>query len=63
MFAVAGQNEPLTQFHAAVTAGISAIPKADQAPDWQHLWDGISPQDQILSHAEQQPALPALPEQ
>lgn len=44
---VAGQDETLTQFHAAVTPGISAILNAAQAPGWQHLWDGISPQDQI----------------
>lgn len=60
---MAGQNETLTQFHAAVTAGISAILNAAQAPGWQHLWDGINPQDQIVFCTEQQPSSPAPPGQ
>lgn len=53
---MAGQNETLTQFHAAVTAGISAILNAAQAPGWQHLWNGINPQDQIVFCTKQQPS-------
>ena len=45
---LAGQNETLTHFHAAVTPVTSAVLKAVQARGWQHLWDGISPQDQIV---------------
>lgn len=45
---LAGENETLTHFHAAVAPVISAVLKAVQAPGWQHLWDGISPQDQVM---------------
>lgn len=41
-------NGTQSHFHVADSPDASAVLKATQAPGWQHLWDGITPQDQVI---------------